>query len=77
MVQLTYRRAKSAPDFVPGGATQNDFTVRFTHRLKNALEVSVFGQVEFWKAPILAEGLHEDTAFGLELTVHPRWTLGK
>ena len=77
MVQLTYRRAKSASDFVPGGTTQDDFTIRFTHRLQNALEVSLFGQIEFWKAPILAAGLREDTAVGLELTVHPRWTLGK
>ena len=67
MVQAAYRNAKSAKDFVPGGTTQNDFSVRFIHRLRENVEVNTFAQIEFWKAPILAQGLQRDLALGLQL----------
>lgn len=71
MFQLAYRNAKSASDFVPGGTTQNDFSLQFVHRLPNDIELSTFTQLEFWKAPILATGLQRDVSIGLQLTYFP------
>jgi hypothetical protein len=58
---------------VPGGTTQNDFSTRFVYRAGENLEVNTFAQIEFWKAPILAQGLQKDLALGLQLTYFPRW----
>ena len=74
MVQLCYRNAKSAKDFVPGGTTQNDISVRIVHRLHEDVELNTFAQIEFWKAPILAQGLRTDVSLGLQLTYYPRWS---
>ncbi len=79
MIQAMYRHAKSASDFVPGGTTQNDFSVRLVRRFGESVEVNTFAQIEFWKAPILAQGLKRDVAIGLQLTYFPRlaWTTTK
>ena len=73
MLQLSYRNAKSASDFVPGGTTQNDFSMRIVRRLQEQVELNLFTQLEFWKAPILAPGLRSDLAVGLQLTYFPGW----
>ncbi len=76
MIQISYRNVKSAKDFVPGGTTQNDFSVRWVHRLREDVSVDSFAQIEFWKAPILAQGLQKDLSLGLQLTYFPNlhWT---
>ncbi len=71
MLQIGYRNAKSASDFVPGGTTQNDFSLNLVRRLPNNIELNAFVQVEFWKAPILAPGLQHDVALGLQFTYSP------
>jgi hypothetical protein len=71
MLQLAYRNAKSAPDFVPGGTTQNDFSFRAVRRIQEDLELNAFLQLEFWKAPIVARGLQSDIAIGLQITWFP------
>jgi hypothetical protein len=73
MVQASYRNAKSASDFVPGGTTQNDFSVRVIRRFRDEIEINAFAQLEFWKAPILAHGLQRDLSLGLQFTCFPRW----
>lgn len=73
MIQVSYRNAKSAKDFVPDGTTQNDFSVRVIHRIHDELEFNSFAQLEFWRAPILAAGLHSDLSIGLQLTYFPGW----
>jgi hypothetical protein len=79
MFQLTYRNAKSASDFVPGGTTQNDISFRLVRRLRNDVELDTFAQLEFWKAPILARGLQRDVALGVQFTYFPKlsWSLTK
>jgi Capsule assembly protein Wzi len=76
MVQATYRHAKSASDFIPGGTTQNDFSIRLIRRFHEDVEVNTFAQLEFWKAPILAQGLQRDLSIGLQFTYFPRWSWG-
>jgi len=73
MLQFAYRNAKSAKDFVPGGTTQNDFSARLVRRVREDFEVNIFAQIEFWKAPILAQGLQKDLALGLQLAYFPGW----
>ena len=79
MLQFSYRNAKSASDFVPGGTTQNDFSVRLVLRLNERTELDAFSQIEFWKAPILAPGLHADASIGLQLRFYPhlKWSAVK
>jgi hypothetical protein len=71
-LQFSYRHAKSASDFVPGGTTQNDIATNYTHRIKDSFEVEAFAQLEFWKAPILAAGLQKNLAISLQLTYFPK-----
>ena len=79
MIQFAYRNAKSASDFVPGGTTQNDFSLRIVRRVRDDLEVNAFVQLEFWKAPILAPGLQQDLGLAVQLTYFPRlsWSPAK
>jgi hypothetical protein len=72
MLQAGYRYAKSASDFVPGGTTQNDVSLRLIHRLGEAVELNALAQMEFWKAPLLAEGLRTDVVLELQLTYFPK-----
>jgi hypothetical protein len=73
MLQLAYRNGKSASDFVPGGTTQNDFSMRIVRRLQENVELNLFTQAEFWKAPILARGLRSDLSIGVQLAYFPGW----
>jgi hypothetical protein len=72
MLQAGYRYAKSASDFVPGGTTQNDASLRLVHRLGDTVELNALAQIEFWKAPLLAQGLRTDVALELQLTYFPK-----
>jgi hypothetical protein len=74
LLQVSARHAKNAADFVPGGTTQNDIALNFVHNVKDLVELKAFGQVEFWKAPILASGPQKDLALGLQVTYTPHFT---
>jgi Capsule assembly protein Wzi len=71
-LQLSYRRAKVATGFVPGGTTQNDFSLRFVKRLTPDLELTTFGQYEAWKAPLIASGRTSDFTGSVQLTYFPK-----
>jgi hypothetical protein len=58
---------------VPRGTTQNDFSARIVKHLQEEVELNLFTQLEFWKAPILAPGLRSDLSIGLQLTYFPGW----
>lgn len=73
MIQLSYRNAKSASDFVPGGTTQNDFSARIVRRIRETTELNLFMQQEFWKAPVLAPGLRSNFSVGVQFTYLPGW----
>jgi hypothetical protein len=75
-IQLGYRNAKVAAGFMPGGTTQNDFSLRAVVRLKNDLELTGFAQYEAWKAPALAVGRFQDFTSSVQLGYFPklRWS---
>jgi hypothetical protein len=71
-IQLGYRNAKVSKTFIPGGTTQNDINIRAVLRLKDDLELNVFGQAEFWKVPALASGPQNDFTGSFQLTYFPK-----
>jgi hypothetical protein len=75
-IQVGYRNAKVAAGFLPGGTTQNDFSLRAVVRVKPDWELTTFAQYEAWKAPLLASGRVGDFTGSVQLAYFPklRWT---
>ncbi len=71
-VQLNYRNAKAAKDFIPGGTTQNDYTVNVVKRLSKNIELNAWVQYESWKAPLIRTGGQSDTSTAVGFTWYPR-----
>ena len=67
-VQVAYRNAKVAKDFVPGGTTQNDYTLQVVKRLRPDVELNAWVQVEGWKAPLVKMGLQRDVTAAGQVT---------
>ena len=67
-IQLQYRTAKVAQDFVPRGTTQHDLSAELVLRPVRDLEVKTTLQGEFWKAPLVAQGQQKDFVGTLQLT---------
>ncbi len=76
-VQLSYRNAKVAHDFIPGGTTQNDISALAVLRVKDDLELNAWGQYERWNVPVLARGLQTDFTGSVQLTWYPHWHVGR
>jgi hypothetical protein len=71
-IQLEYRNAKAAKDFIPGGTTQNSFQISAVKRVGKQLEVSGWVQLEQWKAPVYQPNRQSDVSTAVELTWHPQ-----
>ena len=83
MLQLSYRNAKAAKDFIPGstnpnftdgGTTQNLFTVTAVKRLKPQVELNAWLQYERWKAPVYKPGGQNDVTTNIQITWYPKLT---
>ena len=72
MVQLSFRHAKNAKDFVPLGTTQNSFDVHVVKRFRQQIELSADVQQEWWKAPVYKLGPQSDTVATFQISVLPR-----
>jgi Capsule assembly protein Wzi len=70
-LQLSYRNAKSAKDFVPGGTTQNLITASAIVRIKKDVELNAFAQYEHWTVPVLAPGHNSDFTTSVQMTWYP------
>ncbi len=70
-IQLSYRNAKAAKDFIPGGTTQNDFQISATKRIHNNFEVQGAIQYEGWKAPVFEPNKQSDVSAGTQITWYP------
>lgn len=80
MLQLSYRNAKAAKDFIPGstsldftegGTTQNMFTVTAVKRLRPDVELNAWVQYERWKAPVYKTGGQSDVTTNVQVTWYP------
>jgi hypothetical protein len=70
-VQFQYRNAKASPLFIPGGTTQNNFTVQAVKRILKDYELRGWVQYERWKAPIYELGQQGDTVAAFQITWFP------
>jgi Capsule assembly protein Wzi len=76
-IQLSYRNAKAAKDYVPGGTTQNLVAANAVLRVKPNLELNALAQYERWSVPVLAPGRQSDFTTSLQLTWYPHLRFGK
>jgi hypothetical protein len=67
-IQLSYRNAKAAKDFIPGGTTQNSIEGSVTKRLTKQIELQGWVQDEGWKAPIYKPGKQNDVSTAVQVT---------
>jgi hypothetical protein len=70
-VQFEYRNAKAASAFIPGGTTQNNYSVQVRKRVKKDFEILGTVQYEGWKAPIYLNGAQSDTTATFRFTWFP------
>ncbi|HZD77695.1 MAG TPA: capsule assembly Wzi family protein [Acidobacteriaceae bacterium] len=75
-IQLSYRNAKSAKDFVPGGTTQNLIAANAILRVKHDVEVNALAQYERWTVPVLAPGQKSDFTTSVQVTWFPHLRAG-
>jgi hypothetical protein len=70
-VQFVYRNAKASSQFIPGGTTQNDYTLQVCKRVLKEIEIRGWVQYEGWKAPIYKTGAQSDTSAAVQVTWFP------
>jgi hypothetical protein len=83
-IDLNYRLAKAAKDFIPGaanpqnpaatpgGTTQNLVGVNVVKRLGDDIELNAWVQYEHWNVPLLAPSAQSDTSAAVQITWHPQ-----
>jgi hypothetical protein len=71
-LQFGYRYAKVASDFIPGGETINDGSVKLDWWMQRDLSVSALVQYEKWLAPILSPTAQTNWTSSVEVTFWPR-----
>ncbi len=71
-IQLAYRHAKIAKDFIPGGATQNDVSAAATLRVRPSLELATALQYERWNLPVIASRPQSNVSLSVQLTWFPK-----
>jgi len=70
--QFAYRHGKVSTQFLPGGETLNDASVKWDWWARQDLSVSGFLQYERWLAPILAPSAQTNWTSTLQITYWPR-----
>jgi hypothetical protein len=70
-VQFSYRNAKAAKDFIPGGTTQNSAQVSAVKRIREDFELRGLVQYESWKAPVYKPESQSSTAVAFQVTWFP------
>jgi len=73
-VQFMVRNAKAASAFIPGGTTQNDYSLLVQKRLHKTIEVRGWVQYESWKAPIYKTGAQSDSTITGQITWFPGYS---
>jgi hypothetical protein len=70
-IGVSYRRAKASGQFLPGGTTQNAYTVSVQKWIGKQFEVQGNVQYEGWKAPLYMSGPQSDTSTAVRVTWYP------
>jgi membrane-associated phospholipid phosphatase len=75
-LQFSYRHAKIAADFIPGGETFNDASASANFWLRNSLQVSASVQYEQWLAPALSATPQSNWTSSIGISFQPHdWSL--
>ncbi len=74
-IQLEYLKKRTPTDFIPGGTSQNQYTVNVIKRFHKDVELHAWLQSERWKAPIYLQNPgnspHYDNVISFSLTWFP------
>lgn len=68
-IEVSYRRAKLAKDFIADGGTQDDVQVTAEWRLRPQVQARATLQIERWLVPVLNHNRQSDAVAGFEI----RW----
>jgi hypothetical protein len=71
-IQFEYRHAKVDSDFIPGGETINDGSVKVNWQLQSEWSLSASVQYEKWFAPILAPAAQSNWTSSVQIQFAPR-----
>lgn len=71
-LQLGFRHQKTSAQFLPGGGTLTDFTLRSEFRPTSSLTVGASLQYEQWVYPILSAAVQRPLVTSLQLTYWPK-----
>lgn len=71
-VQFGYRHSKVDGDFIPGGGTLNDGSVRVNYWRNDEWNISSYVQYEKWKFPLLAATAQTNWTASVEIGFWPR-----
>jgi hypothetical protein len=71
-LQFGYRHAKVNGDFIPGGETVNDGSVKVNWWLGREINLSTYVQYEKWRAPILAPSPQTNWTASVQIGFWPR-----
>jgi len=71
-LQVGYRNFKLAPDFIPGGGTQNAYSARAVFQIKPSWQVQGLIQYEKWDVPVLSPNRVSDVVSSVQVTFNPR-----
>jgi hypothetical protein len=71
-LQFGYRHAMVASDFIPGGESVNDGSMKLSWWIRRDLSVSTFVQYEKWKAPLLAPSPQSNWTSSIEISLQPQ-----
>jgi len=71
-IQVSYRNAKIANQFIPGGGTQNDISAGVRLRVRNDWELNTNFQYEQWTIPVLASNRQSDFLSSIQITYWPK-----
>ncbi len=70
-IQFGYRHHKVSADFIQGGGTVNDFSVRTNFPIRARTSLSALLQYEKWKFPVLSANARTNFTSSIQITYHP------
>jgi membrane-associated phospholipid phosphatase len=72
-LQFGYRHARVDSDFIPGGETINDGSIKSNLQLRPELSLSMYVQYEIWTAPLLAPTPQTNWTSAVQVQFSPHW----
>jgi membrane-associated phospholipid phosphatase len=76
-LQFAYRNGQVAPDFMPGGVTFHDGSVKADFLIRKQWSISSTFQYEHLNAPLLNINQQSNITTSFQVTFWPKWSLSK